>query len=1154
MCISEECLDPPKFFASFTEWMDHMQTRHTMDWAQRIHTEQWYCHLCTEVEFDDKAALLAHLHAQHSNKLTMSQMQGRARRNRRIAKRKDAFACPLCDCVPNSILPHVAEKPYKRLAQHVARHLQSLSFLSLSYMDIDYGGGEGSENCSKNTAVIGGEEGTNPSQGSRVAALVDEGFWDMPETLIMDNDTRTVTHALINDLDYYETVESFEDDPPPLDYWQYWHFLPSPNLRIDFAALRGFVYSPSLQLFALIPFRRDTDFVPRGDILDQIDRRYAYPPHRVALVGLGGVGKSQLAIEFAYRIHELGAASVFWVHAGSRTRVEEGFRTIADAVKLAGRAEPKVNITQLVCHWLSNEWNGSWLMVLDSADDQDVFFSTVEGVQEQPLAMYLPQSPKGCILVTTRDKQLAHRLVGKRSNLIEMGPMREMEALTLLKTKLGLDSYWDEEAAGDLIHVLDLIPLAISQAAAYIQAGAPGRSLKTYLDEFRKSELTKARLLTHDAGDLRRDSTASNAVLTTWHISFEHIRSMRPSAADLLALMSFFDRSNIPKWVLKDERLRDGVYIASDNRLTEDESEDESVGNEGNAKDEFEDNLAILQNYCLVTVKGEGDDFEMHSLVQLSTREWLEALGLQETFQQRYVERMAAAFPTAQYENWSICRTLFAHVQAALNYQPNNEGVKQWTTLLYNGGRFAWLQGRYDVAKMMVSKAQKALEKRFGKNDRATLSSTSLFALITKNQGRWDEAERLEVEVMEIYKTMFGADYPDTLMSMGNLASTFRNQGRWEEAEKLEVQVMEGCKIKLGPDHPDTLTSMSNLASTYRNQGRWEEAKKLEVQVMESRKMMLGPDHPDTLTSMANLASTYRDQGRWEDAEKLQLQVVESRKMKLGPDHPDTLTSMANLASTYQDQGRWEEAESLEIQVMEMSKTKLGADHPSTLTSMGNLASTYRKQGRWEEAEKLEVQVTKSLQSKLGADHPDTLTSMANLASTYRDQGRWKEAEKLEVEVMESRKTKLGVNHPSTLTSMANLASIHSKQGRWEEAEKLEEQVIESRKTKLGADHPSTLTSMGNLASTYWKQGRWSEAETLGVQVMESRQTKLGANHPDTLTSMANLAFTWESQGRHSDAIRLMKDCAQARRRVFGPTHPNTLSSLAAVQQWSGSV
>ena len=363
-----------------------------------------------------------------------------------------------------------------------------------------------------------------------------------------------------------------------------------------------------------------------------------------------GSSKSQLAIEFAHRIAQEAAERwVFWIHAGTQARVEEGFQTIADAVKLSGRNQPKADIPQLVYSWLSNERNGQWVVILDSADDGDVFFAASDGREGKPLSSYLPQSRNGSILVTTRNKDLAYRLTGSHNHL-EIGRMVVADALLLLEKKLGPAS--DVDAASDLVQALDLVPLAISQAAAYIQARSPMSSVEKYLAEFRKGERKRAQLLGHDAGDLRRDGGASNAILTTWQISFNHIRSKRPSAAGLLSLMSFFDRQGITKSLLKPVNAEGVVQVARHDLSDDSESE---CGSGDEADDGFEDDVAMLREFCLVVTNEDGSVFEMHGLVQLSMRKWLEADGLQDKFRRQFVERMAAAFPTGDYSNWTIC-------------------------------------------------------------------------------------------------------------------------------------------------------------------------------------------------------------------------------------------------------------------------------------------------------------------------------------------------------------------------------------------------------------------------------------------------------------------------------------------------------------------
>jgi tetratricopeptide (TPR) repeat protein len=761
---------------------------------------------------------------------------------------------------------------------------------------------------------------------------------------------------------------------------------------------------------------------------------------------------------------------VFWVHASNAARFEQSYRDIADRVKIAGRRDPQANIYKLVYDWLC-DCKQRWLLVLDNVDDARFLLSgqadgdgkgQTANAQDvrKPLREYLPHCERSSILVTTRNAEAALKLVERR-DIVHVEPMNEAEGLALFGKKL--EAQDDNSNVAELAAALAYMPLAIVQAAAYILQRAPRCSVAKYLDEYRKSERKRTSLLNHDEEHLRRDREAKNSIIVTWQISFEYIQQTRSSAADLLSLMSFFDRQGIPEDLLRPRTERQEVESNQTENVEDDgDSDSEDDASQSSAgDDEFGDDVVVLRNFCFISTDAGGTMFEMHALVQLATRKWLEGTSKLERWKEQFVSNLCAAFPTGEYENWAACRRLYAHAKAAIGQQPNDKpSIAEWATVLYRAAWFAERTGNITDAKMLATKAMEARKKVLGQEHEDTIWSIAMVADAYSLGGRWDKAEKLRREVMETRKTKLGVEHPDTLTSMGNLASTYRKQGRWYAAEELEVQVMETSKTKLGADHPDTLTSMASLALIYSKQGRWDAAEELEVQVMETSKTKLGADHPDTLTSMANLASTYQDQGRWDAAEELEVQVMETRKTKLGAGHPDTLTSMANLASTYQDQGRWDAAEELEVQVMETRKTKLGADHPDTLTSMASLASIYSKQGRWDAAEELEVQVMETRKTKLGADHPDTLTSMANLASTYRNQGRWDDAEKLEVQVMETRKTKLGAGHRDTLTSMANLAFTWKSQARSAEAIALMRQCVQQRQQVLKAGHPDLVSSL----------------------------------------------------------------------------------------------
>jgi hypothetical protein len=309
---------------------------------------------------------------------------------------------------------------------------------------------------------------------------------------------------------------------------------------------------------------------------------------------------------------------VFWVHASSQARFKEGYRKIADRVKLPGLDDPEAKILQIVNNWLSDESNGQWLMIVDNVDDAAVFFnlSTASSTTDSlsilpPLSNFLPQSRNGSIIITSRRRDVAFRLTESHRDIITVEAMDEHCALTLLRKKLESTNQQDIAV---LVKSLDYMPLAITQAAAYINLRSPRYSASRYLAEVRASDKDKIRLLQTDVGDIRRDGTASNAITTTWQISFEHIRQERPSAAQLLSLMSLFDRQGIPYYLLR--KLEDvGSGVSSNVDAPDDMAID------------FEEDIYTLASYSLISSNIDRNTFEMHQLVQFSTRKWLELCG-----------------------------------------------------------------------------------------------------------------------------------------------------------------------------------------------------------------------------------------------------------------------------------------------------------------------------------------------------------------------------------------------------------------------------------------------------------------------------------------------------------------------------------------------
>ncbi|KAL5043112.1 hypothetical protein BDW71DRAFT_210570 [Aspergillus fruticulosus] len=753
----------------------------------------------------------------------------------------------------------------------------------------------------------------------------------------------------------------------------------------------------------VVSLPRNPKFVGRQDEIRKLEELLTTRdgPRRVAIAGLGGVGKTQVALEVAYRLRDRDKeCSVLWVPCTSHALIEQTFLRFAEILGLYG-VKP-ANVKERIKTYLSSERAGKWLLVFDNAHDTEMWLPVNDTAPA--LEDFLPENV---------DKGTAFQILGKA---LEYKNLPE-----------------NDTTAAALLEQLAFLPLAITQASAYIIEN--NISLSDYLALLQDQEEDAVNLLSKDFSDPGRYKDIQNPVITTWLISFNQIQSQSQAAADYLSFMACINPRNIPQSLLPSQSTKKQTFDA----------------------------LGLLDAYSFTS--SNDTNISIHRLVHIATRNWLKKNDLFSHWIQKVTDRIQEVFPINHYMNRKLWRKYPPHALAVVRENEFIEQQEQYTNLIQKIADCLASDGRFYGAEALYKELLEIDQERNGPEHPSTLTSMANLASTYWDQGRWNEAEKLDIQVMERRKAILGAEHPDTLTSMANLASTYLHQGRWNEAEKLDIQVMEESKKVLGAEHPDTLTSMANLASTYRNLGRWNEAEKLEMKVMKGRKTLLGAEHPDTLTDMANMASTYLHQGRWNEAEQLNIQVMETRKTVLGGKHPSTLTSMANLASTYLHQGRWDKAEQLNIQVMEARKTVLGADHPNTLTSMANLASTYRKQGRWNEAEKLNIQVMETRKRVLGAKHPDTLTSMAKLASIYWNQARWNEAEGLNIQVMETRKRVFGAEHPSTLTSIANLASTYQNQGRWDEAEQLNIQAMEARKIVLGADHPNTLTSMANLAS-----------------------------------------------------------------------------------------
>lgn len=641
----------------------------------------------------------------------------------------------------------------------------------------------------------------------------------------------------------------------------------------------------------MVPYTHNADFVGRSEILELLKSQlgcldtasHNTEHRRAALYGLGGVGKTQVALAYSYWFHGVSKdTSIFWIHASSAERFSEGYAKIAKQCNIPGFQDSGFDALTSVRDWLESKDSGKWMIIIDNADDMQMFVpQTEDATKDRSLGQFIPDCANGTVLITTRNMQVGSRLT-KGKHPIEVGKMDEHESTQLLRRGL----QHGDETLMDLLQLssrLEFLPLALVQAAAFIQENCI--PVSEYLELLNGSENDVVELLSEEFEVGGRDSDTPRPVAQTWMLSFQQIKRRYPFAGELLSLMSWFDRQAIPLEFLE-------FYGEGKKRA------------ESNIRMQLVKALGVLKAFCFVRAE-LGGNYNMHRLVQLVTRTWLTREGTVTVFAREALLAVSEFYPYGAFEDIATCTAYLAHATSALR------------------------------APMVESEEDRLLRA-------SMLHRLGGYYLY---QGRYNEAEKLQEESIAIRTELLEEDHPETLVVMSDLAATLCDQYRLDEAEALEVRIMETWKRTRGEEHYQTLDAMSNLAVTLSSQGRPGEAEVLNRHVMEVRKRILGEEHSDTLISMNNLSMTLVTQEQHKEATEMLRHVLEVQKRIQGPEHPATLLSMSSLARSLFSQGDLGEAEELHKEVMDMRKRILGEDHPMTLLGMQYLADTWRYMG-----------------------------------------------------------------------------------------------------------------------------------------------------------------------------------------------------------------
>ncbi|MBE7384368.1 MAG: tetratricopeptide repeat protein [Leptolyngbya sp. SIO1E4] len=750
----------------------------------------------------------------------------------------------------------------------------------------------------------------------------------------------------------------------------------------------------------LVPYPRNPFFTGREDLLQQMydtlicHQRAALTQHkRAALKGLGGIGKTQTAVEYVYR-YQSKYKHIFWVRAEQTEELLASYSNIAQALQLPGYdPTDRPAVVGLVKRWL--EANERWLLVIDNADDL------------RAVRQYLPLRGAGHLLLTTRAQAL-----GEIAQPLEVAKMGVDEgALFLLRRSKVLSEDADLSAASEadvgvaraIVAEMDGLPLALDQAGAYIEDQILS------LEEYREYFQTKKAELLQERGGVSADH---DSVTITFKLAFEKVADKNAAAADLLRVCAFLAPDEIPEEIFSagDGLLGEALSVVAQSKLT------------------LSKIIAKAARFSLISRNPQTKTLTIHRLVQEVLRAEMDEES-QKQWASGVVEAIAKVFPSAsKHENWPQCDRVAAHAQVAAQLM-TDYGLASETAaqLLNNTGYYFNEQGRYEEAEPLYTQALEMNQQLLGKSHPSIALNLNNLAGLYQAQGRYEEAEPLLTQALEMNQQQLGQSHPSIALNLNNLAGLYKDQGRYEEAEPLLTQALEMRQQLLGKSHPQVALSLNNLALLYRDQGRYEEAEPLYTQALEMFQQLLGKSHPQVALSLNNLAGLYKDQGRYEEAEPLCIQALEMSQQLLGQSHPQVALSLNNLAMLYSDQGRYEAAEPLLNQALEMRQQLLGQRHPSVATSLNDLAALYKDQGRYGEAEPLYTQALEMFQQLLGKSHPSIASSLNNLAVLYDAQGRYEEAEPLHLQALAIFEQVLGLEHPHTQTVKRNLQILLKK-------------------------------------------------------------------------------------------------------------------------------
>jgi cellulose biosynthesis protein BcsQ/tetratricopeptide (TPR) repeat protein len=791
-----------------------------------------------------------------------------------------------------------------------------------------------------------------------------------------------------------------------------------------------------------------------------------------ALLGMGGLGKTHVALEYAHRFRA-AYDMVYWITADPFTFIDTQLHDLATQIGVQPMATGPDTTKAVLAALTRGEPHSRWLLVYDNADD-------LRGEHLLPSGL-------GHVLITSRNPGWS-----EKATTIQLEVFDRLESITLIQKR---NPALSEVDAGKVADALGDLPIAVSAASAWL--ADTGLPVQQYLDEIERLGPTAIQL----------EDSADVSVAATWKLSLQRLQERSKAAARLLELCSVLAPEVALELVHSDalaetlasldpsvtERIVRGTLVQHLNRLAllrvDQRGEAGPVGEHGE--------------------RTHGGQIIMHRLLQLMVRTELGAGDLGRT--KHEIHRVLANIrPDGEVddpETWPRFRMLWPHVEASEAVNCPDESVRR---LMVDRVRYLWLRGDLERAQLRAESTDEAwrqlLEQTTDPRQRRSIevqlhSLRFNHANILRSLGEFEQSRRMNDQALAAQLALLGERHPHALMTAGGLAGDLRSLGRYGEALELDRKTHATWSEVCGDDHPRTLAALNNLAVSHRLMGNFGEARERDEVTYQRRRLVLGDTHPRTLSSLGSLARDVRDAGEYERSVELLQTLVEMARTP-APFTSEFFNAKANLAVSLRSAGRSVEAAELLDEAVDALRASRGDSSPDCRAARLSRAVNRIALRQYNAARQEMQEIRAEYERSLGAKHPHTVVCMTNLGVIARAFSEHSEAIELTREAVETLDDMLGPDHPFTLDSRTNLAICLAEGGDAASAEQTLDGTLPRVTRAYGPDHPVTLRCRANLGlATKKVQGSDTDAEH--ARVLEQLARLLGKDHP-TVRSLRN--------------------------------------------------